>query len=61
MMAIANVGYLLHLFRRQFEGQRSQVVAEPLLLGAGGDRHDALVNDPSQKYLAWVDGILLGQ
>lgn len=49
----------LNLSRGKFEGHGAKVIAHALLLAAGGDYNHILVNTPSQKDLARVDGVLL--
>ena len=45
----------------EFEGHCSQVIAQSLLLAAGSDGHDILINTISQANLARANGVLLGQ
>lgn len=60
-MFLAHARDLLDFFGGQLEGKHPQIVAQSLLLGAGGDGHNVLLNYPSQENLARTDSVFLGQ
>lgn len=61
MMFLAHARDLFDFLGGQLEGKHPQVIAQSLLLGAGGDGHNTLLNHPSQEYFAGTDRIFLGQ
>lgn len=61
MMSISHARDLFNLFGCQFECEHPEVIAQSLLFGTGRDWDHILFDDPSQKDLAGIDGIFLGQ
>lgn len=62
MLLLAQLGNLRDLFGRQFELEQAVHVAlESLLLRAGGDDGDILVQTPPERNVAFGDAVLLGQ
>lgn len=61
MLALAQPLDLGHLLRRQLERRGAQIIAQPGLLRARGNRHDALIQAPPQTDLALADVVFLGQ
>jgi len=61
MLALAQPPNLFHLLRRQFERRGAQIIAQPGLLPARGNRHDPLIQAPPQTDLALADVVFLRQ
>jgi hypothetical protein len=61
MLLIARLRNIFHLPRRQLKRDCPQVVAQSLLLRAGSNGHDILINAPSQRNLTLANVVLLRQ
>jgi len=52
---------LLDLLRRKLERSHTQHIAQALLLGTSRYGHNILVNTPTERDLAFADGVFLGE
>lgn len=62
VLLVARLCNLLHLFGGELEGRHlGEISLQPLLVGAGSNGYDALVNGPAQADLGLGDAVLFRQ